>query len=125
VAILSFGSVLGVSGPAAEQLNATLANMRFVKPLDAELIVELADTHEVLVIVEENAVLGGAGAAVAEVLAVEGRSARIVMVGLPDCFVDHGTQSEQRLSVGLDAAALVERARAALAHARGRAVGAS
>ncbi len=125
VAILSFGSVLGITAPAADELDATLANMRFVKPLDEALLLELADTHELLVTVEENAVLGGAGGAVAELLAGRGHRAPLVTLGLPDAFVEHGTQAEQRAAVGLDARTLVARVRARLDRAPPYAAGAS
>ena len=125
VAILSFGSVLGITAPAAEELDATLANMRFVKPLDEALVLQLADGHGLLVTVEENAVLGGAGGAVAELLAASGRRVPLIVLGLPDAFVDQGTQAEQRAAIGLDARTLVRRVCEALDDASLRAAGAS
>jgi 1-deoxy-D-xylulose-5-phosphate synthase len=125
VAILSFGSVLGITAPAAEELDATLANMRFVKPLDEALVLQLADGHGLLVTVEENAVLGGAGGAVAELLVASGRRVPLIVLGLPDAFVDQGTQAEQRAAIGLDARTLVRRVREALDDASLCAAGAS
>jgi 1-deoxy-D-xylulose-5-phosphate synthase len=80
-----------------------VANMRFVKPLDVELVKKLAKEHEALVTVEEGCVMGGAGAAVAEALAAEGIVKPIQMLGLPDKFIDHGDPALLLASVGLDA----------------------
>jgi 1-deoxy-D-xylulose-5-phosphate synthase len=88
---------------AAEDLDATVANMRFVKPLDAELIRKLAREHDALVTVEENVVAGGAGSAVAEQLAAEGITVPILHLGLPDRFIDHGDPAHLLAQVGLDA----------------------
>ncbi|MBW8899435.1 MAG: 1-deoxy-D-xylulose-5-phosphate synthase [Massilia sp.] len=103
VAILAFGSMVAPSMGAANELNATVANMRFVKPLDVELVKQLARDHEYLVTVEEGAVMGGAGAAVAEALAAEGVVKPILMLGLPDKFIDHGDPAALLAGVGLDA----------------------
>ena len=81
--------------------------MRFVKPIDVELIVELATTHDLVVTVEENVIMGGAGSAVAECCAAHGLATRMLHLGLPDKFVDHGDQASLLASVGLDAAGLV------------------
>ena len=83
-------------------LDASVADMRFVKPVDDALIAELAATHELLVTVEEHAVMGGAGSAVAESLAIQGLSTPLLHLGLPDRFVDHGDQYKLLASVGLD-----------------------
>jgi 1-deoxy-D-xylulose-5-phosphate synthase len=88
---------------AGEQLNATVANMRFVKPLDVELVKQLAAEHDYLVTVEEGCIMGGAGSAVAEALAAEGIAKPILMLGLPDKFIDHGDPAKLLASVGLDA----------------------
>ena len=109
VAFLAFGTVLAECLKAAEALNATVADMRFVKPLDRELILSLANTHELLVTVEENAVMGGAGAAVAEVIANSNGAARMLICGLPDRFIDQDTQENQRLESHLDADSLIRR----------------
>ena len=86
---------------AGEALDATVANMRFVKPLDADLVRELSRTHELVVTVEEHQILGGAGSAVCELLA--GEATRILLLGLPDRFIDHGDPGRLLASVGLDA----------------------
>ncbi len=103
VAILAFGSMVAPSVKAAEQLNATVANMRFVKPLDVELVKQLAADHDYLVTVEEGCIMGGAGAAVAEALAEAGIVKPLQMLGLPDKFIDHGDPAKLLASVGLDA----------------------
>jgi 1-deoxy-D-xylulose-5-phosphate synthase len=107
IAILAFGSVLHAALAAAEELDATVANMRFVKPLDADLVAYLARTHEALVTVEENVVAGGAGSAVAEALAAEGFAVPILHLGLPDAFVDHGDPAVLLAHCGLDAKGIV------------------
>jgi 1-deoxy-D-xylulose-5-phosphate synthase len=103
IAILAFGSMLHPALAAGEEIDATVANMRFVKPIDTELIAYLARTHEALVTVEENVVAGGAGSAVAEALAALGFAAPILHLGLPDAFVDHGDPALQLAQCGLDA----------------------
>jgi 1-deoxy-D-xylulose-5-phosphate synthase len=87
---------------AAEQLDATVANMRFIKPLDVELLTQLALQHDYLVTVEEGAIMGGAGAAVAEALAAAGLVKPLLMLGLPDKFIDHGDSVALLKGVGLD-----------------------
>ena len=97
---------------AAEEFDATVANMRFVKPLDAALVLEIARTHMAMVTVEENVVAGGAGSAVAECLAENGVALPLLHLGLPDLFVDHGDPAFLLTHVGLDApgiAAAIER----------------
>jgi 1-deoxy-D-xylulose-5-phosphate synthase len=111
VAILAFGSMLAPSLEAGEQLNATVANMRFVKPIDRELVFRLATTHDVIVTVEENVVMGGAGSAVAESLAADGLAAPLLMLGLPDHFVEHGDPQQLLSDCGLDAAGIVRAVR--------------
>ncbi|MPQ57370.1 1-deoxy-D-xylulose-5-phosphate synthase [Duganella sp. FT27W] len=106
IAILAFGSMVAPSVTAGETLNATVANMRFVKPLDVELVKQLAASHDYLVTVEEGAIMGGAGAAVAEALAAEGIVKPLLMLGLPDKFIDHGDPVKLLSSVGLDAAGI-------------------
>ena len=102
VAILAFGSMVAPSVQAGETLGATVANMRFIKPLDVELVKRLAADHDYLVTVEEGSVMGGAGSAVAEALAAEGIVKPILMLGLPDKFIDHGDPAALLASVGLD-----------------------
>ncbi len=112
IAILAFGSMLRPALEAAETLDATVANMRFVKPVDAALVSELAATHELIVTVEEHQIMGGAGSAVLEVLAQSG--CRALLLGLPDRFVDHGDSAKLLASVGLDAAGIVKSVREAI-----------
>jgi 1-deoxy-D-xylulose-5-phosphate synthase len=102
VAILAFGSMVRPAMEAGHELNATVVNMRFVKPLDRELVFRLATSHELLVTVEENAVAGGAGSAVAEALACDGVPAALLMLGLPDHFVEHGDHGQLLADCGLD-----------------------
>jgi len=103
VAILAFGSMVAPSMGAAGELDATVANMRFVKPLDVELVKQLAADHDYLVTVEEGAVMGGAGAAVAEARAAAGIVKPLLILGLPDKFIDQGDPAALLASVGLDA----------------------
>ncbi|MBI5430778.1 MAG: 1-deoxy-D-xylulose-5-phosphate synthase [Nitrosomonadales bacterium] len=107
VAILAFGSMLAPALVAGEQLDATVANMRFVKPLDSELILRLAREHELLVTVEENAVQGGAGSAVEECLQRHGVSVALLQLGLPDRFIEQGEHGQMLADCGLDAKGLV------------------
>ncbi|MDZ7754324.1 MAG: 1-deoxy-D-xylulose-5-phosphate synthase [Gammaproteobacteria bacterium] len=103
VAILAFGSMVAPALEAAEDLNATVVNMRFVKPLDEALILDMAGRHRLLVTVEENVVAGGAGSGVGEVLARAGVACPLLHLGLPDRFVEHGKPSELLAECGLDA----------------------
>ena len=103
IAILAFGTMVAPSLTAAAELDATVANMRFIKPLDVELIKRLAAAHDALVTVEEGALMGGAGAAVAEVLADVGIVKPLLNLGLPDKFIDHGDPAQLLALCGLDA----------------------
>ena len=103
IAILAFGSMLTPSLQAAEALNATVANMRFVKPLDEALIRHLAAEHDVLVTVEEHAIMGGAGSAVNEFLAQANIVKSVLNLGIPDEFIEHASHAEMLASCGLDA----------------------
>jgi 1-deoxy-D-xylulose-5-phosphate synthase len=103
IAILAFGSVLHAALAAAEELDATVASMRFVKPLDVDLVVRLAREHDALVTVEENVVMGGAGSGVAEALAAQEITIPLLHLGLPDAFVDHGDPAQLLADCGLDA----------------------
>ena len=114
VAILCFGTLHQQASKAAEALNATVANMRFVKPLDTQLIAELSDSHELLVTVEENAVMGGAGSAVNEWLLAQGISLPVLNLGLPDIYVEHAKPAEMLAECGLDAAGIEAAIRARL-----------
>jgi 1-deoxy-D-xylulose-5-phosphate synthase len=106
IAILAFGAMLGPALEAGEALNATVANMRFVKPLDRELAFRLAASHDVIVTVEESVVAGGAGSAVAEALAGDGVVVPLLMLGLPDRFVEHGDPQQLLADCGLDGAGI-------------------
>ncbi len=103
VALLAFGTMLGAALEAAETLNATVVNMRSVKPLDANLILDMAKAHELLVTIEENTVLGGAGAGVSEVLSEAGCETPMMILGLPDQHVDQGDPALVLANCGLDA----------------------
>ncbi|BCB26409.1 1-deoxy-D-xylulose-5-phosphate synthase [Sulfurimicrobium lacus] len=107
IAILAFGSMLTPALQAAEELNASVANMRFVKPLDDALVKELAASHRLLVTVEENAVMGGAGSAVAESLDQQGITISLLQLGLPDQFVEQGDHAVLLKMCGLDKDGLV------------------
>jgi 1-deoxy-D-xylulose-5-phosphate synthase len=95
----------------AENLNATLVDMRFVKPLDQALILQMAEQHESLVTVEENAIMGGAGSGVNEVLMAHRKPVPVLNIGLPDFFIPQGTQEEARADIGLDAAGIEQQVR--------------
>ncbi len=112
VALLAFGTLLAPALAAGEALDATVANMRFVKPIDAELILELAGNHSLLVTIEENAVIGGAGSEVERVLAENGINTPVLRLGLPDRFIDHGEQSQLLAELGLDKEGIVRAVRA-------------
>ena len=101
MAFLVFGSLVAQVRPVAEEHDATLVDMRFIKPMDVECLDRLAATHERLVVVEDNVMAGGAGGAVAEHLGLQG-SVRLLLLGLPDYFIGHGTQEEQLVVAGLD-----------------------
>ncbi|WP_323144975.1 1-deoxy-D-xylulose-5-phosphate synthase [Massilia phyllosphaerae] len=105
-AILAFGTPLAASLEAGAELGATVANMRFIKPLDVDLVVRLACTHARLVTVEEGAVMGGASAAVAEALAAAGIARPLLTLGLPDRFIEHGDTAALLAAAGLDAAGI-------------------
>src|SRR6195256_5836311 len=106
LALLAFGALLPPAQPIAEALDATLVNMRFVKPLDEDLVVSLAARHRALVTIEENATHGGAGSAVLEGLASEGLQLPVLQLGIPDRFIEHGSREGCLRAAGLDAAGL-------------------
>ena len=106
VAVLVFGTLLTPALKAAEALDATVANMRWVKPLDVALLTQLASTHDCLVTVEEGCVMGGAGSAVLEALQASGHANPVLQLGLPDVFVDHGDPAKLLSNIGLDAAGM-------------------
>ncbi|WP_180683462.1 1-deoxy-D-xylulose-5-phosphate synthase [Tepidicella baoligensis] len=106
IAILAFGTLLYPALEAAEGLDATVANMRWAKPLDEDLVMELAASHDALVTLEEGAVSAGAGAAVLECLQSRGCEKRVLMLGLPDRFIEHGDPAKLLSMLGLDAAGI-------------------
>lgn len=111
IALLAFGSMLQPALLAAENLNASVVNMRFIKPLDTELILEMAKTHSALVTIEEGSIAGGAGAAVSEYLANAGVVIPIMLLGLPDEFIDHGEINQLLALHKLDAKGIEETVR--------------
>ena len=126
LALLAFGPMLEPATRIAERLDATLVNMRFVKPLDEALVLELAGRHRAFITLEENAVQGGAGSAIAELLAAEGLSLPLLQIGIPDRFIEHGSRDSCLIAAGLDAqslAATVERWWSLQPHDRIRSVG--
>lgn len=106
VALLAFGTMVAPALKAGDDLNATVADMRFVKPLDTALVLQLAATHELIVTLEEGCVMGGAGSAVAEALAAAGIVKPLLQLGLPDRFIDHGDAQQLLAQCGLDAAGI-------------------
>jgi 1-deoxy-D-xylulose-5-phosphate synthase len=115
VAILAFGTLLKAALEVGEELDATVVNMRFVKPLDGTLVAQMARSHSLLVTLEDNVVRGGAGSAVAESLAAQDIAARVLHLGLPDQFVDHGDQAQLLSQVGLNREGILKAVRARLA----------
>jgi 1-deoxy-D-xylulose-5-phosphate synthase len=107
IAILAFGSPLHPALQAGEALDASVVNMRFVKPLDEALVLEMARSHDLVVSVEEHQIMGGAGSAVAEVLCAHGVTTPLLHLGLPDRFIDHGDPALLLASAGLDKAGIV------------------
>ncbi len=108
IALLSFGSTLTIAKKAAEQLNATLIDMRFIKPLDTEVLDTVSDKHQLIITVEENAVLGGAGSAVNEYLLNQGKKISVRNIGLPDRFITHGAPEDLLRDAGLTVEKILE-----------------
>ena len=106
IAILAFGSLLAPALKAAETLNATVVNMRWVKPLDTEMLQRVAQDHAQIVTVEEGCIMGGAGSAVAEALQQLGLVRPVLQLGLPDVFIEHGDHAQLLAAQGLDAAGI-------------------
>lgn len=121
LALLVFGTLLAEAAQVAQQLNLTLVDMRFVKPLDEDLVLRLAATHDGFVTVEEASVMAGAGSAVSEALSSHGVCMPLLQLGLPDEFIDHGDQNQLRASVGLDAAGILKKIEARFVDALGKA----
>jgi len=115
VAIFAFGSMTAPALAAAEQCDATVFDMRFVKPLDEATVRAAADSHELLVTVEENVVMAGAGSAVNEMLCREGYRKPLLNLGLPDAFLEHGKPPDMLRKVGLDASGIASAISARLA----------
>ena len=114
VALLAFGSMVNPACEVGEEIDATVANMRFIKPIDEALVTELAATHDLVVTLEENALIGGAGSEVSRVIELLPERPRVLRLGLPDQFVDHGDQAQLLASVGLDKAGILASIRDAL-----------
>ena len=114
MALLAFGSLVTPALRAAEVLDATVADMRFVKPLDRDLILALAQSHALLVTLEENSIAGGAGSAVAELLAEHRRWVPCVHLGLPDRYLDQAEHEVQLATCGLDASGILAQVQDAL-----------
>ncbi|HAD30052.1 MAG TPA: 1-deoxy-D-xylulose-5-phosphate synthase, partial [Methylophaga sp.] len=107
-AILAFGTLLHTALDAAEQIDATVVNMRFVKPLDTTLLDEIAASHELIITIEENALMGGAGSAVNEYFQQQGIETHLRMMGLPDHFIEHGDHDQMLSACGLDASGIID-----------------
>jgi 1-deoxy-D-xylulose-5-phosphate synthase len=108
VALLAFGSMLAPALQASESINASVANMRFIKPLDTAMIAELANSHDLLVTIEENALMGGAGAAVLEAMQALNIHMPVLCLGLPDQFIEHGNHETMLAECGLDATGIIK-----------------
>jgi 1-deoxy-D-xylulose-5-phosphate synthase len=106
LALLAFGSMVAPCEKIGAELDASMVNMRFVKPLDEALVLEMARTHAAIVTVEENALAGGAGSGVAELLAAHGIDVPVLHLGLPDVFLEHGSREELLQEAGLDVAGI-------------------
>jgi 1-deoxy-D-xylulose-5-phosphate synthase len=112
VALLAFGAMVPTAEEVAAELDATVVNMRFVKPLDEEMVLSIAASHAVLVTLEDNALMGGAGSAVAECLAAHRVLVPLLNIGIPDHFIEHGSREECLAAAGLDTASVLESVRA-------------
>ena len=108
IAILAFGTILSNALKAAEQLDTTVANMRFIKPIDSALIDELVKNHELLVTIEEGAIMGGAGSAVSEYLNAQAMNVPVMNLGIPDIYIEGATPAEQLAECGLDVDGIVQ-----------------
>jgi 1-deoxy-D-xylulose-5-phosphate synthase len=111
IALLAFGNMLKPALAAAEQLNATVVDMRFIKPLDEACIMEMATRHDLLVTLEDHAVMGGAGSAVGELLHEENCAVPLLKIGIPDAFIEHGKPGELHEALGMDAPGVLRQVR--------------
>ncbi len=116
IALLAFGALVTPATRIAESIHATVVNMRFVKPLDETMLLELARSHEAFVTLEDNAIAGGAGSAVAELLAANGVNVPILHLGLADCYLEHASREELLAESGLDVAGIESAIRERFAH---------
>lgn len=116
IALLSFGTMLTEAEKAATALNATLVDMRFVKPLDQAMITKLAQSHQLLVTLEDNVIAGGAGSGVNEYILSQGIAIKVLNIGLPDEFIKHGTQAEIHQELGLDCEGIIKKINTFLTH---------
>jgi 1-deoxy-D-xylulose-5-phosphate synthase len=119
IALLAFGTMVASAQRIAEKLDATVVNMRFVKPLDEDAVREISASHELLVTLEENVIQGGAGSAVSEYLNSQGIHTDLLQLGLPDCYIEQATQAQQLQEAGLDDDSLLQaiRGRVSAVHA--------
>jgi 1-deoxy-D-xylulose-5-phosphate synthase len=106
LALIAVGSMVALAQKIAERLDATVVNLRFVKPMDEDLVLEIAARHSAIVTLEENVVAGGAGSAISELLAAQGLQVPLLHLGIPDRFIEHGSREECLALAGLDAASL-------------------
>jgi len=109
IAILAFGSMVKVCDEVANELNASLISMRFIKPIDKKMIKTIAKTHDLIVTVEDNTVMGGAGSAVLEVISDHKMDCQTLSIGIPDKFIEHGTQNEVHTMCGLDKTSILKK----------------
>ena len=109
IAILAFGSMVNICEDVADELDATLINMRFIKPIDKRMIKIIASTHDLIVTVEDNAVMGGAGSSVLEVISDHKIDCETLSIGIPDKFIEHGTQNEVYAMCGLSKASIIKK----------------
>jgi 1-deoxy-D-xylulose-5-phosphate synthase len=109
IAILAFGSMVNICEDVADELDATLINMRFIKPIDKRMIKKIASTHDLIVTVEDNAVMGGAGSSVLEVISDHKIDCETLSIGIPDKFIEHGTQNEVYAMCGLNKASIIKK----------------
>ncbi|PCJ47241.1 MAG: hypothetical protein COA74_11910 [Gammaproteobacteria bacterium] len=114
LAILSFGHLLPDALAAAEKLNATVVDMRFIKPLDEAMIISILKSHTKIITLEENAIMGGAGSAVNEFIATQNTAVSIKNIGLPDRFIQHGNVLDLKVEIALTEDGIIQAGRAML-----------